>query len=96
MAGPDERGRRSPPAGESGLSPLASAYQKAGPYLGASSSLVGSVLLFSLGGYWLDKKLGNKNPWLLIVGAIVGMIGGFASFFRVVLGMNQKEKGSRQ
>lgn len=93
VAGPDDRDRRTD---EEGLSGLASGYQKAGPYLAASWSLVASVGLFSAGGWWLDQKVGNRTPWFFIAGAIVGMIGGFISFFRVVLGMDKAEKLSRR
>lgn len=77
---------------ERGLSGLAQGYQKAEPYLGAVSSLVGGVVGFSLLGYWLDGKFGNKTPWFFIAGAILGMVGGFMGFFRIVLGMNRKDR----
>lgn len=80
--GPEDRARGG------GLSGLAEGYQKAAPYLAASSSLVGAVLGFSLLGWWLDGKVGTKQPWFFIGGAVIGMIGGFISFFRAVLGMN--------
>jgi F0F1-type ATP synthase assembly protein I len=71
---------------EQGLSNLAEGYQKAAPYLGASTQLVAAVGVFTALGWWLDKKLGHQVPWLLMVGAVVGMVGGFVSFFRTVLG----------
>ncbi|MFO0582394.1 MAG: AtpZ/AtpI family protein [Anaeromyxobacter sp.] len=91
MAGPDGQDRRNE---EEGLSSLASGYQKAAPYISASWSLVASVGVFAGAGYWLDQKVGNRTPWFFIVGAVVGMIGGFISFFRVVLGMNKAGKGA--
>ena len=75
-----------------GLSDLASGYQKAAPYLGAASSLVGGVVGLSLLGYWLDGKAGNKTPWFFIGGALLGMVGGFIGFFRMVLGMNKGDR----
>lgn len=71
---------------DQGLSDLAAAYRKAGPLLAASTQLVAAVGLFSWAGYWLDRKLGNKTPWFLLLGAALGMTGGFISFFRTVLG----------
>ncbi len=35
-------------------------------------------------GNWLDRWLGTR-PWLLVVGAILGMAAGFFNFFRAVL-----------
>lgn len=88
MGGPDDRDRRS----EEGLSSLASGYQKAAPYISASWALVASVGVFAGVGYWLDGKVGNRTPWFFIAGAVVGMIGGFVSFFRLVLGLDKAAK----
>lgn len=85
---PDDRERRG--EDEEGLSNLASAYQKAGPYLSASTTLVASVGLFVAVGWWIDKKVGTEKPWFLIAGAVLGMVGGFISFFRQVLGKQKK------
>ena len=90
-----ERRDRDAPSGkqgqdEEGLSNLAAAYQKAGPLLAASTQLVAAVGLFAWAGYWLDGKLGNRTPWFLLLGAALGMTGGFISFFRTVLGKKNK------
>jgi F0F1-type ATP synthase assembly protein I len=79
---PDDRERRD---SEEGLSNLASAYRKAGPMMAAGTQLVASVGLFAALGYWGDQKLHHRTPWLLLVGAAVGMTGGFIAFFRTVL-----------
>jgi F0F1-type ATP synthase assembly protein I len=81
---PDDRERRD--RDEEGLSNLAESYRKGAPYMAASTQLVGAVAIFSLVGWKLDEWLGHRTPWLLLVGALVGMIGGFLSFFRTVLG----------
>jgi F0F1-type ATP synthase assembly protein I len=85
---PDDRERRG--EDEEGLSDLASAYQKAAPYLSASTTLVASVGVFAAVGWWIDGKVGTEKPWFLIGGAVLGMVGGFISFFRQVLGKQQK------
>ncbi len=85
---PDDRERRG--KDDEGLSNLASAYQKAGPYLSASTSLVASVGLFTAIGWWIDQKVGTEKPWFLIGGSVLGMVGGFISFFRQVLGKQKK------
>lgn len=84
MGSPDEPERRD--QDRKGLSNLAEAYQKAAPYLGASTTLVASVGVFAGLGWWLDQKLGHRTPWFLLAGALLGMVGGFVSFFRTVLG----------
>ena len=85
MPDPGDRERRERDERE-GFSSLADGYRKAAPYMAASSQLVISVGLFTALGWWLDKKLGHTVPWLLMVGAVVGMAGGFLSFFKTVLG----------
>jgi ATP synthase protein I len=89
--GPSDRERRTPDD-EKGLSSLAEGYRKAAPYIGASWSLVASVGVFAGLGYWLDKRMGNRTPWFLLLGALLGMIGGFISFFRIVLETTRKPK----
>jgi F0F1-type ATP synthase assembly protein I len=73
-----------------GTSNLADGYRKAAPYLGAVYALVGAVGVFSALGYWLDRKMGNRTPWFLLLGLVLGMVGGFTGFFRTVLGMNTR------
>ena len=85
---PDDRERHG--EDEEGLSNLASAYQQAGPYLAASTTLVASVGLFAAVGWWIDGKVGTEKPWFLLGGALLGMVGGFISFFRQVLGKKKK------
>ena len=46
--------------------------------------LVAPMVVFGAVGYWLDRRFGTK-PWLLLAGLILGMIGGFVNFFRLVL-----------
>ena len=75
----DERGERSPES-------LGEAYRKASPYMSAATSLVGAVAGFTLLGYWIDGKVGDRTPWFTLGGALLGMVGGFVSFFRQVLG----------
>lgn len=71
---------------ESSAENLGEAYRKAAPYMGAASSLVGSVAGCTLLGYWIDQWVGTKTPWFTLGGALFGMVGGFVSFFFQVLG----------
>jgi ATP synthase protein I len=83
---PDPSDPRRPAKDDEGLSDLAKGYQKAAPYLAASTQLVVAVMVFTGLGYWGDRHFGHQVPWMLMVGAVVGMAGGFVSFFRTVLG----------
>ena len=62
-------------------------------YAQISGMLIGPMLAFGAIGYWLDGRCGTK-PWLLLAGLILGMVGGFVNFFRLVL--PPKDRGSDQ
>jgi len=83
MPGPDPEG---PDRKQEDLSDLASGYRKAMPYLAASTRLVVSTGVFTAMGWWADKKLNHSVPWLLILGAVIGTVGGLVSFLRTALG----------
>ena len=85
---PDDEERRG--EDEKGLSDTALAYRRAEPYLSAATTLVASVGVFAGVGWWIDKKVGTEKPWFLIAGSLLGMLGGFISFFRQVLGRRNK------
>ncbi len=89
MAGPGDRERGT--EDEKGLSDLAEGYRKATPYLAASTSLVAAVGVFTGLGVWLDGKFGT-SPWLTLLGALIGMTGGFVSFFKAVLGTTRDKR----
>ena len=59
-----------------GLSGTAKATQQAVRYLDAVWKLIGGTVMGVVGGYFLDRWLGTK-PWLLMVGALVGIGLGF-------------------
>jgi len=61
-------------------------------YVQISSMLVAPTLAFGGIGYVLDKYLGTK-PWFLLAGLILGMVGGFVNFFRLVLPPRDGEQG---
>ena len=87
MTDPGDRERHDP---KDQLSGLAEAYRKAGPITAASTSLVIAVGFFTWLGHAADGWMGNSTPWLTLVGVVVGMTGGFISFFKTVLGTNKK------
>ena len=88
MADPSDRKGRAGEhmTDERGLSSVARGYQAADRYIGASFSLVAAVGVFTGLGIWIDRKVGWRVPWFTILGALLGMIGGFISFFKTVLG----------
>lgn len=45
----------------------------AGRYLGAGLEFGAAVVLFFLGGRALDDYLGSTDPWMTIVGALLGV-----------------------
>jgi F0F1-type ATP synthase assembly protein I len=72
-------------------SSLAEAYRKAAPYTAASTSLVVAVGGCTWLGHLADGWFGLQTPWLTIAGAAFGMLAGFISFFKQVLGPRKKQ-----
>jgi F0F1-type ATP synthase assembly protein I len=68
---------------------VGAAYRKAAPYLDASWQLIGSVVLWVVVGWFLDKKA-NTAPWLLVAGSVVGMVIGFYLFFKALSAIGRK------
>lgn len=56
----------------------------AGQYMGFGLTWALSVLLFLLGGWWLDGKVGTE-PLFMILGAFVGAAAGFYSLWHHVV-----------
>ncbi len=52
-----------------------------GDMMGAGMQFAGALLVFTLGGNWLDGKFGTK-PWLLLTGIALGLVGGFISLLK--------------
>lgn len=62
---------------------------EASPYLGLGMQLALSMVFFVVGGYLLDQWL-DTSPWLLVVGAILGVIAVFIHLFRLVNELSKK------
>jgi F0F1-type ATP synthase assembly protein I len=60
-----------------------------GIYSTVGIQLVISVVLGSYAGSWGDKKLGT-DPWLMILGIVLGTAAGFYNLFRLVSKKEQK------
>lgn len=82
---------RDPEQGRSELSGFAKAMHAAEPYMAASSSLIGGVVLGVVAGYFADRKLGTE-PWLLVAGACLGLAVGMYSFIRAVLSVEKRKR----
>jgi F0F1-type ATP synthase assembly protein I len=54
-----------------------------------------STLLGLLGGRWLDGKLGTE-PWLMLVGLVLGVASGMRSLLRAARSANQRSQSSEQ
>ena len=52
--------------------------------IGASYSVLGSLALFGMGGYWLDRQRGNDRFWL-IVGLLLGVVVGLYQLSKYIL-----------
>lgn len=75
---------------ERGEEDAAASYRRAAPYLDASWQLIGSVALWTAGGWFADSKL-HTAPWLLVSGAVIGTGLGFYLFFKSVLAIGRKK-----
>ncbi|OLD64699.1 MAG: hypothetical protein AUI47_04765 [Acidobacteria bacterium 13_1_40CM_2_68_5] len=62
-------------------------------YAQSGTMLIAPMLALGAVGLWLDRRFGTK-PWLLLAGLIVGMIGGFVNFLRLVLPTGGRGPGS--
>ncbi len=68
---------------------VGASYRRAGPYLGASWQLIGAVAFWTFIGWFLDGRL-KTAPWLLVAGAVLGMVLGFYLFMRVLFSIGKK------
>lgn len=73
---------------------LGEAYRQLAPYMGLGTELAASVVGMLLIGYFLDRHF-NTSPWLLLIGAAVGLIGGFYNFIKVVQRLSKSDRASK-
>lgn len=61
-----------------------STMQQLGPYMGMGLQLAAAMTAFGALGWWLDSRYGT-DPWLLLVGVVLGATGGMISMIRTAL-----------
>jgi F0F1-type ATP synthase assembly protein I len=72
------------------------AASQAGEVLGVGLQFAGAIILFLFLGRWLDGRLGTE-PWLLLVGVMVGAVAGFVSLYRqLVVAPRERERRQRE
>jgi ATP synthase protein I len=65
-------------------------------FLGAGIQFAASILVFLFLGRWLDDRLGTE-PWLLLLGVMVGASAGFYSLYRqLVIAPRKKQPETRE
>jgi ATP synthase protein I len=65
-------------------------------FLGAGIQFAASILVFLFVGRWLDGRLGTE-PWLLLLGVMVGASAGFYSLYRqLVIAPQKKERETKE
>jgi ATP synthase protein I len=66
-----------------------------GPYLSLGFQLAAAVIVFYFIGTWVDKHYGT-SPIGMLVGATIGMVGGFIKFFKSINSLIEQEDRVRK
>jgi F0F1-type ATP synthase assembly protein I len=61
-----------------------------GSYLTQGFQYAAVLLVFTGAGYWLDGRL-HTLPWLTIVGAVIGGVGGFLHLYRSLTAQSRSD-----
>ena len=67
--------------------------RNAGSLVGAGVELAAGVGVMSLGGWWLDQRLGT-SPWLLVTGLSIALVGGLYRMYRAGMQMFRDDERS--
>lgn len=62
--------------------------------IGLGWQIAATLVVFTLGGYALDKWLGT-SPWLILTGAMLGMIAVFVQIFRIASDLDRRRKDDK-
>lgn len=69
------------------------ALRQAGPYMGLGMQMAFTMVACTLGGYYLDRWL-RTSPWLIISGAVLGMVMVFVYLIQISNSLNRKKPAS--
>ncbi len=69
--------------------------REVGPYLGLGMQLAATLVVFMLGGYFLDRRL-ETLPWLTIAGALVGLVLLFLRLYRTAIELSRPSEQQRK
>lgn len=62
----------------------------------AASSFIMPIVVLSVGGYLLDKKLGHGTYWLAFIGVVVGLVAGTTALIGVVNRLSDEPPSRRR
>jgi F0F1-type ATP synthase assembly protein I len=71
-----------------------SSLHDASPYLTIGIQLAGTMVVYVIGGYLLDRWL-DTAPIFLIIGSVTGMVAFFVQIVRLVRELNEREKARK-
>lgn len=91
MEQPKNEESKKKPSPNPTLSSLSEAYRKLAPYLNIGYFFGISVSGLTLLGYYLDRKW-QTDPWLTLVGAVLGIGMGFYNLIKTVFALDNKDK----
>ena len=63
-------------------------------YSGIGIQLVGTILIFLFIGIWIDKWLGTRFIFTLVL-TLLGFFGGFYSFYQSIKKLNDEKKNKK-
>lgn len=69
-----------------------SPYYSLGLYGAVGFQLAAAIAIGALGGQYLDKKL-NTQPWLLLIGVVLGSAIGFLQLYKLMQSQSKEEEG---
>ena len=87
---PRNVGKSAPPGPERGPDGGTTG-NSAGSYLGVGLQFALSIVLFVYLGQWLDRRFGTE-PWLLLLGLLLGAGGSFYSIYRKLMADLRREE----
>ena len=73
------------------LAEFTKSVRKAEPYISIVYTLIGSVAMFGVIGWFLDKQL-NTTPGLIITGLFLGLFVGYYHLYKVLKKLEKNSK----